>query len=565
MKSPRLTLGTKITGTVLLVVLCFGAYVVLTNTKVGGVTQQITASTQAVRTSQDTGNRILEEVANANQFAGRVVEMLTTQLTLNQLNKLYLATEDAAVQMEHDELFEKLLARVQELAGDHAEIAGLAGPLAEYQEQFRLVDERILDQELDKARQISVTALDAAAKQIVETLRSVLDESSQHLQVQIQAARDAGQLSLHAVEQVSRAGSGMTDTIRTMSVVAGVLIVLCIVVAVAVPRVIVRNLLRVVEALRAIAHGDFTRSLTIQSNDEVGELGAELNRMSQELRQIIENVVTVSVELASAAEQLSATTTQIATGSEEMGSQAQNVASAAAEMTATVGTVAENVATVSEVSERAKTSTAEGGTIINEALGAFTRIQQVVGDAAQIVGALGKRSEQIGIVVEVIEDIADQTNLLALNAAIEAARAGDQGRGFAVVADEVRKLAEKTVKATQEISATVQAIQKDAVTAMQAMQKGERTVAEGSEQASRAGSAIGEIESGIRGTTEQVVQIAAATEELSVTIQDLARNMDEIAKGVDQNVAATSELSGTAATVAAQAEQLRAATARFTM
>jgi methyl-accepting chemotaxis protein len=565
MKPLRLTLGTKITGTVLLVVLCFGGFVLLTNGMVSGVSREIGASTAGVEQSNQQAAEVLEEVAAANQFDRKVVTMLTTQLRMNQLNKLYLATEDAVVQMDHDELTDAMAALIKELGTGDERIAALQEPFNSYRDNFLAMDDRILEQELDKARQISVTALDTDSGAVVDTLQQILDESSATLAEHIRSAADASQASAASVGALQELGAQLQGTIRTLSMVAGLLILVCFGVAVLVPRAIVRNLLKVVGAMREMAAGDFTNNLEVRARDEVGELGNELNKMMEQLRAMIRSVVTVSVELASASEELSATTTQIAAGSEQMGSQTQGVASAAAQMAATVSEIARGAQSVSEVSEGARASAAEGGQVISEALGAFARIEKVVASAAELVDTLGSQSKQIGVVVEVIEDIADQTNLLALNAAIEAARAGEHGRGFAVVADEVRKLAEKTVKATQEIGATVQAIQADAASAVEAMREGQEAVAGGSERAGRAGDAVEEMESGIARTSEQVSQIATGTEQLSVTIQDLAKNMEEIAGGVAHTVEATVEISNTAATMSTQAEELRGQAGKFTV
>ena len=154
------------------------------------------------------------------------------------------------------------------------------------------------------------------------------------------------------------------------------------------------------------------------------------------------------------------------------------------------------------------------------------KISEVVKQSAETVQALGKSSDQIGEIVQVIDDIADQTNLLALNAAIEAARAGEQGRGFAVVADEVRKLAERTTKATKEIATMIKQIQKDTNDAVESMQQGTAEVEVGKKLAEKAGSSLQEIIHGAEQVVDIVTQVAAASEEQSSAAEQISKNIE---------------------------------------
>ncbi len=297
--------------------------------------------------------------------------------------------------------------------------------------------------------------------------------------------------------------------------------------------------------------------------DEFDRLAHWFNLFIDRVRHVVRRVGEASDELVGISGELSSATSQIASANEQVASQSQAVATGGEQMTATVQEVAGNTGLVRSASEAAKASATEGAAVVSRALDAMRDIARVVEDAAATVRTLGERSEQIGTVIQVIEDIADQTNLLALNAAIEAARAGEHGRGFAVVADEVRKLAEKTVRATREIGETVASIQAETRKAVDAIDQGIGSVRTGRDLGEKAGEAIQEIEGQVSRAAEQTHRIATATEELSATVQEVAANMDEIAQGVAQNTEAATQLARTADAVATKAEELQRLTSNF--
>ncbi|HOI18014.1 MAG TPA: methyl-accepting chemotaxis protein [Geobacteraceae bacterium] len=311
-----------------------------------------------------------------------------------------------------------------------------------------------------------------------------------------------------------------------------------------------------------VAGGDLAVHVAVADGDTRSVMAA-MNSMVLSLRELISETVSISSGIAAASAQLHATSEQIATAAEEVASQTSTVATASEEMSATSLDIARNCTFAAENSKKTSDSADFGASIVQETISGMEKIADRVMQTAMTIGTLGTRSEQIGEIIGTIEDIADQTNLLALNAAIEAARAGEQGRGFAVVADEVRALAERTTKATREISEMIKSIQSETKAAVRAMEEGVNEVEKGASSSMKSGEALQEILSQIGEVTMQINQIATASEEQTATTTEITSNIQQITDVIHQSANGAEETSAAAAQLAEQAQYLQDLVGKF--
>ncbi|MDR2055603.1 MAG: methyl-accepting chemotaxis protein [Desulfovibrio sp.] len=266
--------------------------------------------------------------------------------------------------------------------------------------------------------------------------------------------------------------------------------------------------------------------------------------------QVASEASEISTRVAAASEELAAQVEQISQGAETQKSRVEATASAMTEMNSTVLEVARNAGQASEQSELTRSKAQDGSDLVDQVVQSINQVNKVAVTLQTNMRELGSQAESIGGVMNVISDIADQTNLLALNAAIEAARAGEAVRGFAVVADDVRKLAEKTMSATQEVSASINAIQHSTRTNIGEVNNAVKSIAEATDLADSSGNALREIVALASTNSAVVASIATAAEEQSATSEEINRAVEEInqivgetANGMIQSSAAVQDLS----------------------
>ncbi|MEO5360159.1 MAG: methyl-accepting chemotaxis protein [Nitrospirota bacterium] len=329
-----------------------------------------------------------------------------------------------------------------------------------------------------------------------------------------------------------------TKVLLLSLIVIGVVILLAA--AITIIKSITGPLSEGVGAMQKIASGDLTVDIKPGNADEAGQLLNAMAEMAANLNEMIEKIKQSADMVAASSDGLKNSSEQMSLGVNEQSSKSSQIATSATEMSQTVVDIARNASSIATSAIETAKEAKEGESIVNKSINEVKGIAQTVGESAGLISSLGERSKQIGDIVKVIKDIADQTNLLALNAAIEAARAGEQGRGFAVVADEVRKLAERTAKATSEISTMIISIQDETEMAVSSMDGATRMVEAGVENVSSAGESLHKIVASISSLQVMVEQIASATEEMSTVSETITTDIESIAN-VSQETSSSSE------------------------
>lgn len=357
--------------------------------------------------------------------------------------------------------------------------------------------------------QNEVGNLAAAFNAMVDNIRQLIDESRQKKEEAEMTAMLADRAKTGAIEQ----SRYLTESTNEM-----------------------------LEAIERLADGDLTVSLTAKQHDDVGRLYDGFNRAIERIREMFENIVEAVGATASATGEISSSTEEMAANSSEQSMQASEVAGAVEEMTKTILESTENSRVAADSATENGEKARQGGQIVIETIKGMNKIAEVVLSAAETVEKLGSSSNQIGEIIQVIDDIADQTNLLALNAAIEAARAGEQGRGFAVVADEVRKLAERTTKATKEIAVMIKKIQEDTELAVSSMKQGTMEVEKGKGLAEKAGESLQEIIVGTEKGADLIKQLAAASEQQASTSEEMSKNIEGINTSIQHSSSGIQEI-----------------------
>jgi methyl-accepting chemotaxis protein len=309
--------------------------------------------------------------------------------------------------------------------------------------------------------------------------------------------------------------------------------------------------------------GDFTRRILAVGSDEVGQTATSFNQLMSTLQTMLQQILANVDKVSSAARALAASSGQVASSSAQQSEAASSMAATVEEVTVSINHISASAREALSLSQKSGELSSEGGNIIHSATSEMEQIAETVRQTSLSIEELGQRSNQISSVVQVIKDVADQTNLLALNAAIEAARAGEQGRGFAVVADEVRKLAERTTKATGEITRMIDDMQSSAHAAVASMGSAVGQVGGGVAKAQQAGSAINQIREGAGQVVRVVNDISAALIEQSSASNDIATHVERVAQMSEENSTAAGQSAAAAQHLEELANAMRASVAQF--
>jgi methyl-accepting chemotaxis protein len=291
-------------------------------------------------------------------------------------------------------------------------------------------------------------------------------------------------------------------------------------------------------SIEEVARSSATLATTVtEASATIEQMTVSIDQMARDLESLSATVSTTSGTV----EDMAAFIASVAENAEKLSSSALRTSHTVAEMAGAVNDVAKIASEADRIAARASEDAKTGGEAVSRTVEGMRAISDNMENTARVITGLGKRSQEIGKILEVIEEIADQTNLLALNAAIEAARAGEAGRGFAVVADEVRKLAERSVEAAKEIGEVVRQVQQETGDAVDVAKSGAAEAKQGIALADKAGAALRNIIESVTRSSLLMGEIAAATGKQSQASTEVLQTVSDMNSATNQVTSAVKE------------------------
>lgn len=389
-------------------------------------------------------------------------------------------------------------------------------------------------------------------------------------------------LAEHRKQSINATGADIVsagETKQLTGIIVGIVIVIVsIVIALLSARIISRPIIAVTNRMQRITEGDLSEpALEVKSKDEVGQLTAATNTMSDILNSLLKKIQTVSTDVAAHSEELMQsatevktgteqivdTVTEIASGTEVQASNASDVATTMTDFTIQMTDVNNSSTDVQQYSRNVMALTKEGQGLMEASTEQMTSIHHIVKDAVHKVDELSKQTQDISKIVAVIQGIAAQTNLLALNAAIEAARAGEHGKGFAVVADEVRKLAEQVAVSVDDITDIVQKIQQESNMVTSSLENGYEEVEKGTTQITSTNETFGHIAEAVYSMSTNIDSMTTKLEDVVQNTVNINKSVDEIAAVSEQSAAGIQQTSATIEQAASSMDEIKNSSANL--
>lgn len=323
-------------------------------------------------------------------------------------------------------------------------------------------------------------------------------------------------------------------------------------------------ILRLLDEMGSLADGDLTVEATV-TEDITGTIADSFNFAIEELRKLVATVNETAIMVDGAAKQTETTATHMAKAADNQGREISAATESIVSMAASIEEVSGNAERSSDVARHSVEVAHKGGEAVRRTIDGMNTIRETIQETSKRIKRLGESSQEIGNIIELINDIAEQTNILALNASIQASMAGEAGRGFAVVADEVQRLAERSTNATKQIEVLVRTIQADTNEAVVSMERSTTDVVGGALLAENAGAALDEIEQVSNQIANLVQNISSSARQQASSAADVTRRTTRLKEISEQTGKATSATATAIAKLSELASQLRRSVSGFTL